>query len=245
MYDKLSSLYYVLSKPIGKSLNGDIEFYENYLSKDKLNLEVAVGSGRVLIPFLEKDYQIEGIDLSSEMLSLCEQECKDRNLETNLYLANIESFKPNKTYERIIIPSGSFSLFENIDLVIENISNLLDKNAKLIFDIVYPIDLKPGQTFTYEQKFRENKKIVLNDSHIEINKDDQYSLQRLDYYLYENDNLIQEESEDFKLYYYDLEQIKHKLKRHGLVIEKIYADYEKEINELSEQDLITIVAVKI
>lgn len=245
MYSKLSSLYYVLTKPVGKSLNGDIEFYENYLSKDKINLEVAVGSGRVLIPFLEKDYQIEGIDLSSEMLSLCEQECMDRNLETNLYLGNIASFKPNKTYERIIIPSGSFSLFENIDLVIENISYLLNKNAKLIFDIVYPIDLNPGQVFTYEQKINENKKIILKDSHIEINKDDQYSLQRLDYYLYENDFLIQKESEDFKLYYYDLEQIKHKLKQHGLLIEKIYADYKKEINELSEQELITIVAVKI
>ncbi|MEG2709060.1 MAG: class I SAM-dependent methyltransferase, partial [Vagococcus sp.] len=71
-YGKLSTMVYEITKPVGKSLDGDLEYYFEKLKEIKGPiLEAGVGTGRLLIPFLQKVLEMEGIDLSNEMLEQC------------------------------------------------------------------------------------------------------------------------------------------------------------------------------
>lgn len=47
----------------------ELAFYLSYAEKGKKILEPLCGSGRFLIPFLERGFAISGIDLSTEMLA--------------------------------------------------------------------------------------------------------------------------------------------------------------------------------
>ena len=57
----------------------DIEFYTNWAySRGGTMLEVACGTGRILVPALEMGADIEGIDISPEMLDFCRQKLKEK-----------------------------------------------------------------------------------------------------------------------------------------------------------------------
>ena len=90
-YRTLSVLYYDASKPIGTSLDGDLEFYEKHIENSKSVLEAGVGTGRLLIPYLKKGITIEGIDMSSEMIDFCTQQCENHQNHSNMnsYLMKI------------------------------------------------------------------------------------------------------------------------------------------------------------
>ncbi|MDQ3234278.1 MAG: class I SAM-dependent methyltransferase, partial [Pseudobdellovibrionaceae bacterium] len=72
-YGELSTQVYDIDKPVGRSF-GEIEFYSRHLTGlSGPILEPAVGSGRVLIPLLKAGYQVEGFDISPEMLDSCKK----------------------------------------------------------------------------------------------------------------------------------------------------------------------------
>lgn len=79
-YSKLSSEVYDMDKYIGLSF-GDVEFYSERLETCTGNiLEPGVGTGRILIPLLERDFKVDGFDVSEEMLTICRHNCEIRGL---------------------------------------------------------------------------------------------------------------------------------------------------------------------
>lgn len=109
-YLNLSALYYDVTKPIGKSLDGDLEFYYEHIKNEKKILEAGVGTGRLLIPYLQKGLDVEGIDLSSEMLNICKEKCEEFGVKTALMQGSVIDYKFDK-YDAIIIPTGTFCCF--------------------------------------------------------------------------------------------------------------------------------------
>lgn len=81
-YGRLSSEVYDMDKPVGRSF-GDIEFYADRLKSCKGPvLEPATGTGRILIPLLEKGFHVEGFDSSTDMLRICHENCKKKGPES-------------------------------------------------------------------------------------------------------------------------------------------------------------------
>src|SRR5699024_9642061 len=98
-YNKLSSQVYDHDKSIGQSF-GNIEFYSERLAtcQGKV-LEPCVGTGRILIPLLEKGLHVDGFDVSTEMLNICQTNCEQRGLQPNVFKGKMESFYLNEKYE--------------------------------------------------------------------------------------------------------------------------------------------------
>src|SRR5690625_2474940 len=109
-YNILSAEVYDLDKHIGRSF-GDVEFYSDRLAScEGKILEPGVGTGRILIPLLEKGLNVEGFDVSEDMLKICRKNCERRGLNPKLLTAKMESFSLDEKYEAIIIPTGTFLL---------------------------------------------------------------------------------------------------------------------------------------
>ena len=60
-----SDMYEILHK---QAPQDELNFYLSYAEKGKKILEPLYGSGRFLIPFLERGFDIYGIDLSKEII---------------------------------------------------------------------------------------------------------------------------------------------------------------------------------
>jgi ubiquinone/menaquinone biosynthesis C-methylase UbiE len=77
-------------------------------------LDVGCGTGRLLLEFLADGIQIDGVDVSPEMVDLCRQKAADQSLSPNLYVQAIETLALPTKYRSIIVPSYSFQLITDL-----------------------------------------------------------------------------------------------------------------------------------
>lgn len=98
---------YDLDKPIGRSY-GDIEYYVALLAgRPGRVLDLATGTGRLLVPLLQAGVDVDGLDHSADMLTICGRNCRDRALAPVLHEADMADFRLPHRYAAVIIPAGS------------------------------------------------------------------------------------------------------------------------------------------
>ncbi|MEO1856635.1 MAG: class I SAM-dependent methyltransferase [Rubritalea sp.] len=74
-------------------------------------LELGCGSGRLLLPLLQKGYNVEGVEISKDMLALLQREAQKMRLCPQVYLADISQHKTSTQYDAITIPAFTLQLF--------------------------------------------------------------------------------------------------------------------------------------
>ncbi len=72
-------------------------------------LDVACGTGRLLIPFLHAGLDVDGCDISPDMLALCSQRAKREGLTPRLYNQPMHKLALPRKYKSIVV-CGGFAL---------------------------------------------------------------------------------------------------------------------------------------
>src|SRR5436190_605795 len=73
-------------------------------------LDVGCGTGRLLLDYLRGGIDIDGVDISGEMLALCRERAETLGLKPRLYEQPMEALDLPGPYYTIIVPSSSFQL---------------------------------------------------------------------------------------------------------------------------------------
>lgn len=87
-------------------------------------LDVGCGTGRLLLDYLAQGIDIEGVDLSPEMLALCREKAKALGLNPTLYQQAMEDLILPRTYRVIIVPSSSLQLVLDPTLAVQAMRRL-------------------------------------------------------------------------------------------------------------------------
>ncbi len=109
-------------------------------------LELACGTGRVLLPIAREGIAIHGVDSSASMLEVLEnnlkREPKDVSELVSVVAGDMRTFRSNRKYPLVIIP---FRPMQHMYTVEDQISALstaafhLDDGGILAFDVFYPL----------------------------------------------------------------------------------------------------------
>ena len=195
-----------------KAPQDELEFYLSYAEKEMSILEPLCGSGRFLIPFLEKGYQIKGVDNSRE------------------------KYQTQESFDYIFISSGSVSLFtdmESCKSILSKMKTLLKKGGKFVFAVDTTANRCPD-TDEYKESIsvrtKENYELVLKTkSYFDETSHTQFGPGL--YELYCGTELLQEERMDFQTHLYELGEMESILKEIGFTTVLVYSSFEKEIAE--------------
>lgn len=242
-YGALSTKMYELTKPIGHSMDGDLEYYFKQLKNTKGKiLEAGVGTGRMLIPFIQKGLQIEGVDLSEEMLEQCRINLKKAGVTGKIYQGDLTELQLESNYEAIIMPTGSFCLLPRakVNEILQSFYKHLEKGGRVIIDLElpswfiekevivneYPIDDEVGILFTSTAQSMDWQKQKTSYIH-------RYDLVRKGY-------VEQTEVSNFVLYWYGIDEFISLLKANGFSS----VTHEVGYGENAAASLITFTAVK-
>jgi SAM-dependent methyltransferase len=124
----------------------DVPFYVD-LAKQSGGpvLEIACGTGRVLLNIAREGIEVDGVDNSPEMLRVLnanrEREPEDVRARIAIYEGDMRSFRLSKKYPLAIIPfrpmQHMYTLEDQRDALITAAAHLQD-NGKLAFDVFYP-----------------------------------------------------------------------------------------------------------
>lgn len=231
-YGELCTEVYDLTKKIGHSFGGDVEYYRDRLqSCNGKILEAMVGSGRVLIPLLEAGLQVDGVDASPEMLASCQQRCEERGLHVHLFEAALQELSLPSTYEAIIIPAGSFLLMEKREESIAALQRLyehLEPGGRLILDLFLPDSLafEKGKVGTSTYHFPNGDTITMESKRVEVNMLEQYTVSYLKYEKWRRGNLLHTELQRFALRWYGVEEFRLVLESVGFSDVTVSADFK-------------------
>lgn len=227
-YGNLCTEMYEILHP--EAPKDELEFYFSYAEKNQKILEPLCGSGRFLVPFLNREYNITGIDLSAEMLG----KLTTKATNANVILTSLEDYNVKEKFDYIFIPSGSVSLFTDMNVcrkIFNKIYQLLSSGGKFVFSVETVANISPDDNdykVSASVKTKEGFDLILKikNNYDPVNKI-QYSPSI--YELYDNGKLIQSEKMDFQIRLYELEELEHILKEIGFKKCTVYSSFSKDI----------------
>lgn len=228
-YSKLSSEVYDLDKPIGSSF-GDVEYYAERLATCKGPvLEPAVGTGRMLIPLLERGFDVDGFDVSTEMLEICWTNCGERGLDPLIFEATMENFESERDYGSIILPTGTFLLMHEREASIQALQNFhahLADGGKLIVDLFLPGNIELFKENVRSWTTPKGDVITLESKKVVVDWVKQYSIGQNRYEKWRDGSLVDTELERIPMRWYGVEEFKDMLEKIGFTDITVSADYE-------------------
>jgi SAM-dependent methyltransferase len=95
------------------------------------------------LQFGERGVDIEGVDVSPDMLAQCRRKLAHENLTAPLYEQDMVDFDTGRKYNTIFISGGSFQLLDELDNALgalKKIHEHLQPGGQLVLDIFCPWD---------------------------------------------------------------------------------------------------------
>jgi SAM-dependent methyltransferase len=91
----------------------EIPYFQKFIERDgSPALDVACGTGRLLLPYLRAGLDVDGCDVSSDMIALCREKAMREGLSPNLYVQPMHELDLPRRYKTIFV-CGAFGLGSN------------------------------------------------------------------------------------------------------------------------------------
>jgi len=87
----------------------EIDYFRGFVESGQPALDVACGTGRLLVPYLEAGLDVDGCDISPDMLALCRERAERQGLAARLYARAVHELDLPRRY-RTILFCGGFGL---------------------------------------------------------------------------------------------------------------------------------------
>lgn len=216
----------------------ELQFYLSYAEKGMSILEPLCSSGRFLIPFLERGFDISGIDLSTEMLA----KLKEKAPNAKVSQRDVLEYGSEEKYDYIFISSGSVSLFTDMALcrkILHKMKGLLKKSGKFVFAVDTIADRCPDDSdykISISVKTEDGLDLILKGKNYFDEKTHTQCSPGI-YELYNGTELLQREWMDFQTHLYELGEIEQYLYDIGFTKINVYSSYEKAIAENNQAEM--------
>ena len=89
-------------------------------------LDLGCATGRIVLPFMEHGLDTDGVDNSADLLEICRQKAKSRQLSPNLYQQSIVDLSLPRRYRTIIGSSSVLQLITNEVQIAQTMRRLFD-----------------------------------------------------------------------------------------------------------------------
>lgn len=89
----------------------DLDFYRRIIKDNgEPALIVGCGTGRLPLAYRADSLDVDGVDVSSEMVAICRRKAQKASLNLNVYIQPMEGLRLPRSYRTIVVPSSSFQL---------------------------------------------------------------------------------------------------------------------------------------
>jgi len=98
-------------------------------------LELASGSGRVVVPLLERGIDISGVDNSEAMIERCRAMSEERGVTPTLYNQAVQTLDIGRTFGLVFANAGFLSMFvrdEEAEATLQSVRRHLEPGGKFI-----------------------------------------------------------------------------------------------------------------
>lgn len=260
-YDDVAENYDLYLGEMFKDEDNNEEFLEFYLDFAQQYggggvIDIACGTGAVLLYLAEHGIMADGTDLSEAMCRVADEKAKSKGYHLNIFPANMTEFRSNKKYSCAIIARSGFMHLLTPELqraALLNIRENLYDGGMLTFNTFDPQPFFQAQqmnTKDTDYSFRleyTNKKGLREKIYNAISYDPytqimsgNWKFETLD----NNGNVVEERIRPLKMRQTYRQEMKYLLELTGYKIVNVYGGYHKESGAASANNVIWCVQKK-
>jgi SAM-dependent methyltransferase len=240
-YDSLEDLGLLYDHVGAYTQRADVAFYvdEAARAEGKI-LEIASGTGRVLIPIARAGKEIVGVERSREMLDRCRAnaaaETPDVRDRIALHEADMRDFSLGERFALAIIPFRPMQHLTSIDdqlSCLDAVRRHLVPGGRLVFDVFNPdlgriaapstqeFEDTPDTPLPDGSRFRRTGRIVAVHRLAQVND------LELIYYVTPPNGTTERRVHAFQMRWYLRFELEHLLARAGFTIETMYGNFDR------------------
>jgi len=120
----------------------DAAFYRDRAkSVDGPVLELACGTGRVYLELLRAGIDVDGIDLSEDVLEVLREKADDEGLDPSVWQADMADFAVDREYDLIYCPFNAIQELTDVAdqlATVDSVYDALAPGGQFIFDVFVP-----------------------------------------------------------------------------------------------------------
>lgn len=81
----------------------EIDYFGRFVERGQPALDAGCGTGRLLLPWLRAGFDVDGCDVSADMIALCREQAEREGLEPTLLVQPLHALDPPRRYRTIVI----------------------------------------------------------------------------------------------------------------------------------------------
>jgi SAM-dependent methyltransferase len=135
----------------------EIDYFRRFVEEGQPALDVACGTGRLLLPYLRDGLDVDGCDVSPDMLALCREAAARDGLSPNLYAQAMHELDLPRRYRTVFV-CGAFGLGSSRAQDLEALHRLhdqLEPGGTLVIDNEVPYAGGPAWQYWVKEKRAE------------------------------------------------------------------------------------------
>jgi SAM-dependent methyltransferase len=241
-YKKLCTEFYDLDKPTAPP--DAFDFYLQHARRAAGPiLEPMCGTGRFLLPLLAQGFDIEGVDLSPDMLRACRARAQSLDLAPVLHEQSLSRLELERRFALVFIPSGSLCLLTDeaeLDACLRRIHAAMLPGATFLAEVEQLQPREAATSGTWGGRWLERpdgaKLIISWLSQYSSVEGISRSIHR--YELVQDGQLVASEFEDFELKFYEPSHFRRLLERAGFSEITVRKAYEPGPPDSSDEGLV-------
>jgi SAM-dependent methyltransferase len=118
----------------------EIDYFGRFVERGQPALDAGCGTGRLLLPWLRAGFDVDGCDVSPDMVALCRASARREGLEPTLFVQPLHELEPPRRY-RTIVACGVLGLGSTRDQdqeALRRFRHCLEPGGTLVLDNEVP-----------------------------------------------------------------------------------------------------------
>jgi len=206
-------------------------------------LELACGTGRILVPLARAGHEVTGLDVSPRMIERCREKLQAEPPEVQARVTLVEggmaSFDLGRRFGHIYVPFGSFHHLQTADEqlgCLESCAEHLLPGGTLVLDLINPDPVRSTDPAAEQPDnamsagpvdWTEGRQVSSWATVLEYHPAQQYNDVQVTYEVTEPNGSTWTRAETFPIRFVFRYEVEHLLARAGFVITALYGDYDR------------------
>lgn len=188
------------------------------------SLEIGSGSGRLLFPLLSMGFDVEGLELSKDMLALCR-----KNGSCTVHEGDMTTWIPEKSYAALLVPAFTFQLASDPAATLARWKTWLQPGGGLYLTHFIPFaelegELPEGKWYEDHQTALPDGRLAKLDTLHHLDPENQLLERHHRYYFSDNPDSPHESRQRLRWFQHD--QMNELLDTAGFTVTSAFLDFE-------------------